>query len=278
MNGCEQVAQTMLVQDMMKKNNYLSALGFNMGLGGAHISRTMMLEELSILLAHTSRIDAEKKEYLHAIIAENCLGKRSAKTRTLTGRYLVDLYSLDYKNILFRALLYFWNRDTASRPLLALLCAYARDPVLRVTAHHILNISEGTVLARESLEEFIDAQKPGRFSKATLKSTAQNINATWTKSGHLSGRAKKVRGRATPTAASVSYAMFLGYLTGLRGQTLIQSEYGKLLDCPPGKIIELAEEASRKGWIDLKRVGEIIEIGFPKLISQHELELLHEQD
>ncbi|MGV7095258.1 hypothetical protein [Desulfovibrio sp. QI0434] len=82
----------------MKKNNYLSALGFNMGLGGAHISRTMMLEELSILLAHTSRIDAEKKEYLHAIIAENCLGKRSAKTRTLTGRYLVDLYSLDYKN------------------------------------------------------------------------------------------------------------------------------------------------------------------------------------
>lgn len=268
----------MLVQDMMKKNNYLSALGFNMGLGGAHISRTMMLEELNILLAHTSRIDAEKKEYLHAIIAENCLGKRSAKTRTLTGRYLVDLYSLDYKNILFRALLYFWNRDTASRPLLALLCAYARDPVLRVTAHHILNISEGTVLARESLEEFIDAQKPGRFSKATLKSTAQNINATWTKSGHLNGRAKKVRGRATPTAASVSYAMFLGYLTGLRGQTLIQSEYGKLLDCPPGKIIELAEEASRKGWIDLKRVGEIIEIGFPKLISQHELELLHEQD
>lgn len=278
MNGCEQVAQTMLVQDMMKKNNYLSALGFNMGLGGAHISRTMMLEELNILLAHTSRIDAEKKEYLHAIIAENCLGKRSAKTRILTGRYLVDLYSLDYKNIFFRALLYFWNRDTASRPLLALLCAYARDPVLRVTAHHILNISEGTVLARESLEEFIDAQKPGRFSKATLKSTAQNINATWTKSGHLNGRAKKVRGGATPTAASVSYAMFLGYLTGLRGQTLIQSEYGKLLDCPPGKIIELAEEASRKGWIDLKRVGEIIEIGFPKLISQHELELLHEQD
>ena len=163
MNGCEQVAQTMLAQDMMKKNNYLSALGFNMGLGGAHISRTMMLEELSILLAHTSRIDAEKKEYLHAIIAENCLGKRSAKTRTLTGRYLVDLYSLDYKNILFRSLLYFWNRDTASRPLLALLCAYARDPVLRVTAHHILNISEGTVLARDSLEEFIDAQKPGRF-------------------------------------------------------------------------------------------------------------------
>ena len=65
MNGCEQVAQTMLVQDMMKKNNYLSALGFNMGLGGAHISRTMMLDELNILLAHTSRIDAEKKDNRH---------------------------------------------------------------------------------------------------------------------------------------------------------------------------------------------------------------------
>ena len=65
---------------------------------------------------------------------------------------------------------------------------------------------------------------------------------------------------------------------GLRGQSLIQSEYSKLLDCSSGKIIELAEEASCKGWIDLKRVGDIIEIGFPKLISQHELELLHEQD
>ena len=266
----------MLVQNMMTKNNYLSALGFNIGLGGAHISRTMMLEELTILLAYINRRDAEKKEYLYAVTVENCLGKRSAKNRTLTGRYLVDLYSLDYKNILFRALLYFWDRDSASRPLLALLCAYARDPILRVTAHYILNIAEGTVITRESIEDFIDAQKPGRFSKATLKSTAQNINATWTKSGHLNGRAKKVRGRATPTAVSVSYAMFLGYLTGLRGQSLILSEYGKLLDCPHGKIIKLAEESSRKGWIDLKRVGEIIEIGFPKLISQDELELLHE--
>ena len=42
------------------------------------------------------------------------------------------------------------------------------------------------------------------------------------------------------------------------------------------QAIKLAEESSRKGWIDLKRVGEIIEIGFPKLISQDELELLHE--
>lgn len=268
----------MLVQNVMTKNNDLSALGFNIGLGGAHISRTMMLEELNILLAHTNRIDAEKKDYLYAVIAENCLGKRSAKNRTLTGRYLVDLYSLDYKNFLFRALLYFWNRDSASRPLLALLCAYARDPILRITAPYILSFSEGAVLTRESLEEFIDAQKPGRFSKATLKSTAQNINATWTKSGHLNGRAKKVRGRAVPAAASISYAMFLGYLMGLRGQSLIQSEYSKLLDCSSGKIIELAEEASCKGWIDLKRVGDIIEIGFPKLISQHELELLHEQD
>ena len=159
-----------------------------------------------------------------------------------------------------------------------MLCAYARDPILRITAPYILSFSEGAVLTRESLEEFIDAQKPGRFSKATLKSTAQNINATWTKSGHLNGRAKKVRGRAVPTAASISYAMFLGYLMGLRGQSLIQSEYSKLLDCSSGKIIELAEEASCKGWIDLKRVGDIIEIGFPKLISQHELELLHEQD
>lgn len=260
-----------------KNKNQLTRFGFSFERGSAHTSRTMMLEELRVLLAYIDYPEADKSVYRQAIDDENCLGKRSGKTRILTYRHLVDLYSLNRANVLFRTLLFFWNRDINGQPLLALICAYARDPIFRATAPFILKFQEGATITRVSLEEFIDNQEPGRFSKATLKSTAQNINSTWTKSGHLVGRARKVRSRANPTAGSVSYALLLGYLSGVRGQALFETEYTKLLDCSFHKAIELAEEASRKGWIVFKRVGDVIEILFPNLINQEELEWLREQ-
>ena len=263
---------------MKDGNHQLSRFGFSFKRGGAHTSRTMMLKELGTLLNHVDHPEADKSDYLRAIADENCLGKRSGKTRILTYRHLVDLYSLNRTNVLFRALVYFWNRDMGGRPLLALLCAYARDSILRSTAMIILRFPEGATVSRESIEVFVDNQEAGRFSKATLKSTAQNINSTWTKSGHLHGRTRKVRTRANPTAGSVSYALLLGYITGARGQTLFQTEYAKLLDCSFDEAIRLAEDASRRGWIVFKRVGDVIEILFPSLISQEEMEWLREQD
>ncbi|MEA4880035.1 MAG: hypothetical protein VB045_01010 [Synergistaceae bacterium] len=263
---------------MMEKTEHLVRFGFSFGRGSAHSARTMMLNELEALLAFLDCPEAEKSDYLHAIDGENCLGKRSGKTRILTYQHLVDLYSLDRTKILFRTLLYFWTRDIEGRPLLALLCAYARDAILRSTAPFILKFPEGMTIRRQSLEQYIDDQEPGRFSKATLKSTAQNVNSTWTKSGHLFGRARKTRARANPTAGSASYALLLGYLRGARGQTLFQTEYIRLLDCTFDKAIELAEEASRRGWIVFKRIGDVIEVLFPNLINQEEMEWLREQD
>ena len=262
---------------MTEKNKQLTRFGFSFERGGAHTARTMMLEELGALLSYINRADAERSDYLRAIDDENCLGKRSGKTRILTYRHLVALYSLDPSNLLFRALLFFWNRDTTGQPLLALLCTYARDSIFRSSAPFVLEFPEGATITREALEEFIDAIEPGRFSKATLKSTAQNINSTWTKSGHLVGRVRKVRVRAIPTAGSVSYALLLGYLTGVRGQSLFRTEYTKLLDCSFERLVELAEEASRKGWIVFKRVGDVVEILFPNLINEQEMEWLREQ-
>ncbi len=262
---------------MAKNHKSLARFGFRFERGGAHSSRTMMLDELEALLGYVDREDAPKGDYLWAVEEDNCLAKRSGKTRRLTYRHLAELYSLDTAHILFRALRHFWKRDEAGRPLLAVLCAYARDSIFRSTAPFILKCPEGTVINRESLEEFIDCQEPGRFSKATLKSTAQNINSSWTKSGHLSGRVKKIRTHPTPTPGSISYALLLGYLTGARGQELFRTEYIKLLDCPRDKAIELAEEASRKGWITFKRVGDVMEVLFPSLINQQEQEWLREQ-
>jgi hypothetical protein len=262
----------------LNKNNHLERFGFSYERGGVHTARTMMLVELRALLSFVAKTDATKSEYLDAIQTANCLGKRSGKTRVLTFRHLVDLYSLDPNLALFRALRFFWQRDPEGQPLLAALSAYARDPIFRATAPFILNFHEGATISRVTLEEFIDHQEPGRFSKATLKSTAQNINSSWTQAGHLSGRARKIRERSSATPGSVSLALLMGYLSGLRGESLFNSEYTRLLDCSFDKTIELAEDASRRGWVSLKRVGQVVEVLFPNLITAQEMEWLREQN
>lgn len=276
MDGFAIAAQAMEIAPM-SNDKQLARFGFRFERGGTHSSRTMMLDELTALLSYVDRSEAKKADYLHAIEADNCLGKRSGKTRRLTYRHLAELYSLDTNHLLFRALLYFWQRDEEGRPMLALLATYARDSIFRTSASLILKAPEGSIITRDSVEERIDSLEPGRFSKATLKSTAQNINSSWTKSGHLTGRNKKTRSRAIPTPSSAAYALLLGYLTGARGQGLFSTEYTKLLDCSKEQVIELAEQASRRGWITYKRVGNVIEVLFPSHINQQEQEWLREQ-
>jgi hypothetical protein len=276
MDGFAIAAQAMEIAPM-SNDKQLARFGFRFERGGTHSSRTMMLDELTALLSYVDRSEAKKADYLHAIEADNCLGKRSGKTRRLTYRHLAELYSLDTNHLLFRALLYFWQRDEEGRPMLALLATYARDSIFRTSASLILKAPEGSIITRDSVEERIDGLEPGRFSKATLKSTAQNINSSWTKSGHLTGRNKKTRSRAIPTPSSAAYALLLGYLTGARGQGLFSTEYTKLLDCSKEQVNELAEQASRRGWITYKRVGNVIEVLFPSHINQQEQEWLREQ-
>jgi hypothetical protein len=141
-----------------------------------------------------------------------------------------------------------------------------------------LPFPEGTTVTRQALEAFIDAREPGHFSKATLTSTAQNINATWTQAGHLTGRRHKMRAKALPTAGSVAYALLLGYLSGSRGQALFTIDYARLLDVSCEQGMHLAAEACRRGWIVFKRVGEVIEVLFPNLIQAQEMEWLREQN
>jgi len=261
----------------MNTTNPLISLGFTQDNGGAHTARTMMLKELTTLFNCVSEEGAPKERYLAAIEEENCLAKPSGKSRTLTGRHLAALYTLDPQFALFRALRFFWDRDEASRPLLALLCSYSRDEVLRDSAPLVLDAHEGQHLRREEMEAVFDKKYPGRFSPATLKSVAQNVNGSWTHAGHLTGRTKKYRAKAHASAGSVAYALFIAYLRGFRGQNLFNNEYVKLLDCGSDRVHELAEEASRRGWIIFKSIGDVIEVQFPQLLTEKEKELVSEQ-
>jgi hypothetical protein len=260
------------------KIEILSRFGFRFEKGNTHAARSMMLEDLQTLLSCVRKPDSKKNDYRRAIIEENCLGKRSEETRKITSMHLGFLYGLDPSITVFRALRYFWERDIDGRPLIALLSAYSRDGLVRLSAPFVLPLIEGATFHREVLEEYIYKKEPNRFSEVSLKSVVRNLAATWTKSGHLVEKATKVRSRALVTTGSVSYALFLGYLCGVRGEALFSTEFTKLLDCSAARSIELAEESSRRGWIVFKRIGKVMEVQFPNLLTAQEREWIHEQD
>ena len=90
----------------------------------------MMLEELSQLMECLPADQREMPQIRLAIEEDNCLNKRSSKTRSLTLRHLHGLYGLDSAQLVFRGLCYFWDRDEPGRPLLALCASFARDALL----------------------------------------------------------------------------------------------------------------------------------------------------
>ena len=65
------------------ENNKLARFGFDFKRAGAHTSRTLMLDELDILLSYLDNANVDKADYLTAIIDDNCLNKRTLTNRKL---------------------------------------------------------------------------------------------------------------------------------------------------------------------------------------------------
>jgi hypothetical protein len=162
----------------------LLAFGFRLTGGGAHQSKTMMLEELEALLVSRRTTGDELK---FAAIEENALGKSTANSRRLTFRHMTSLYGLIEQPPLTLALFKLWQSDPEGHRLQALLVALARDPLLRETAKVVLNQPVGQILERPLFEEALLAAYPSRFSEKMVRSLAQNCASSWTQSGHLEG-------------------------------------------------------------------------------------------
>jgi hypothetical protein len=247
----------------MENSADLIRYGFKSKGRTSHNSRTMMLEELSLLLNVVSLPNPTKEEYLKAIIEDNCLGKKSGITRELSASHLENLYTLNPETLIFKALHFFWLRDIAGHPLLAFICVYSRDYVINRISPFILEKIEGEAISKETVMEVLDDQYHGIFSKATLESTVRNVMSTFAQSGHLKGKLNKIRSYAKPTAGSVAYALLLGHVCGYRGESLFSNEFIKILDCSREKAVELAETASRSGWLFFKHIDNIYDVSFP---------------
>jgi hypothetical protein len=133
----------------------LKQLGFYFGTSGAHAGRALMLDDLRILL-DTAPASATKDWYAHAILHDNVLGKATLHNRDHASRRLRQLYGLDERICLFRNFRRRWRADTASRPVLTVLLAMARDALLRKSAELIVATPVGAAVTAEAFRPLLD--------------------------------------------------------------------------------------------------------------------------
>jgi len=230
-----------------------------------------MLEDLTALLAGT-RPYAMRGDYETAVLQENCLGKRTAANRELSLQRLTELYGLDPRIPAFHVMRALWQGYRSSQPLLALLLALARDPLLRFTAAPVLETPVAHELARQPLKDAVREKSGDRLNEAVLDKVVRNAAASWTQSGHLRGRSRKTRQKVQATPAAVTYALALGHALGQRGQRLLETPWTAVLDATSEELMDLAVEGKRLGLLDLKHSAGVLDISFPQLRESLDLE------
>ena len=241
------------------------------------MGRSMMFLEMRILI-RSMPLKITKDDFNKAIVDENILEKPTLSSRKQSFMRLTQLYGMDPSQALFRVLWELGHADLDSLPQLCLVCAYARDPQLRHSFELIRTLRPGELLVRADMEQHLENGFPGRFSRNTKASMARNVNTTWTFSGHLAGKTKKTRQLPEPRPLSAAYAMFVGYLTGLRGERLLDSVFASLVASNRSQLLAALSLASAKGLLSLKQAAGIVEFDISNLLTSAEQEILHESN
>ena len=237
--------------------------GFRFGARGTHSSRNVMLGELSDLFDALPP-DATRQQYVRAVLDDNALGKPTQSARRSACQRLSEIYGLDRRLAVFRVLRSLWEDDLPGRPLLAVLCALARDPLLRSTAPTVLGLAEGEILDRRVLATAVRDATGSRFNDAVLAQVTKNAASSWRLAGHLAPRAGRdrlyARQRVRPTPAAAAFALWLGEAEGLAGLSLLDSRWAATLDVRGEAMLVWAVEAGRQGLIRVRAAGEVVEI------------------
>ena len=244
----------------LPRNPAMERAGFRFGPRGTHASRTIMLRELTELFAALPP-SAVRADYTAAVVEENALGKRTYTTRLSTRQRLTEMYGLDPRLALFRVLRHLWRIDPPGRPLLALLCALARDPLLRSTAQPVLALATGEELIRSRFAAVIRRAVGSRLNEAVLDKVARNAASSWAQAGHLEGRVRKIRRSVQPTPAAVTMALWLGEMEGRAGLPLLDSDWAAVLDARGSALLPFVLDAKRMGLIQARIAGSVVEIG-----------------
>jgi len=223
-----------------------------------------MLAELAAVLASVPQ-GSGADDYREAILQKNVLGKNTDSTRRESLRRLRELYALNEATPIFGLLRKLQAIDPTSLALLAVQVAWARDPLLRATTQSVVDASEDERVETASLAQALEAAFPNQYSEQSRNQTARHAASSWTQSGHLAGRAKKTRQRIKPTVVAVTMAFFLGDIAGYHGAAIFLNPWCRLLDLNADRARAMGFEAHRAGLLNLRAVGEVVELSFPLL-------------
>jgi hypothetical protein len=106
-----------------------------------------------------------------------------------------------------------------------------------------------------------------RLNESTLDKVARNASSSWTQSGHLEGRVRKIRHLVRPTPGPVVYALWLGSFDDLAGEDLLRSAWARILDASPQELMNLALRGKQLGLINASVGGGVTEIDVSPLNS-----------
>lgn len=226
----------------------LKGAGLRFGSKGTHTTRTSMQAELFEVMEGLPP-NASRADYQRAIIDENLLGKRSTSNRILSNQRLGELYSLDKGVLIFRVLRHLWSVDPVGRPMLAHLCALARDPLLRASAEYVVPLQLGSECVRGEFLDCLRAHVETRLNEASLDKVARNAGSSWSRSGHLDGRARKIRKASPASFGSVAFAIWLGHLEGRVADELFTSFWMRMFDVSRSELLDFAIRAKQMNLI-----------------------------
>ena len=98
-----------------------------------------------------------------------------------------------------------------------------------------------------------------------LRRSRRNTGACWTQTGHLAGRAKKIRTAVNAQPAAIAYAAYVGHLAGGRGLSVLDNPWSQVLEIPPGRSLDALRNAHTQGLLDLLVAGNVVDVSFPAL-------------
>jgi hypothetical protein len=207
--------------------------------------------------------DAAHERYREAVVDDNVLGRPTHTGRQRSFRHLRELYFLDPARLEFSAMRRLWDVEPYAQPLLAGILAFTRDGILRASFEAVQHSLVGSVVTSSDLTKAVTVVYGTQLSADTLAKTGRNTGACWTQTGHLLGRAKKVRQTVEPSPAAVGFAAYLGYCSGKRGASVLDTPWAALLDLPPGAELDALRAAHVQGLVDLLVAGNVVDVNFP---------------
>lgn len=225
-------------------------------------SQTIGIPHLVELLREVPS-DASADQYRQAVVEDNILGRPTLAGRQRSFRHLRELYFLDPGRVEFAALRSLWDIDPAAQPLLAGLLAFTRDEVLRASFAAVADLPVGSGVTSADLTAAVAAQFGNEMSESTLGKTGRNTGACWTQTGHLAGRAKKVRTEVEARPVAIAYAAYLGHLAGGRSLGVLDNPWSQILGLAPGRTLEALRDAHTQGLLDLLVAGNVVDVSFP---------------